>query len=51
MTVFESEKTSCYSIEEIAEATNDFDESRIIGRVEFENVYHGVIGEKVKSLH
>lgn len=36
-----------YSIDEIAEATSDFDETRIIGQGGYGSVYYGVIGEKV----
>ncbi|KZV52683.1 lysM domain receptor-like kinase 3 [Dorcoceras hygrometricum] len=50
ITAFGSEKPSCYNIDEIAEATSDFDESRIIGRGGFGNVYHGVIGEKEVAI-
>lgn len=45
--MFESEKPTLYSIDEIAEATNDFDEARIIGQGGYGSVYYGVIGEKV----
>lgn len=47
ITAFESEKPTLYSIDEIAEATSDFDETRIIGQGGYGSVYLGVIGEKV----
>lgn len=50
MTGFESERPTLYSIEEVAEATNDFDETRIIGVGGYGSVYFGVIGEKVRTL-
>ncbi|KAL1565642.1 lysM domain receptor-like kinase 3 [Salvia divinorum] len=50
ITVFESEKPSFFSIEEIAEATGDFDETQIIGRGGYGSVYHGVMGEKEVAI-
>lgn len=44
---FESEKTLIYSIEEIQEATANFDESRKIGEGGYGTVYHGVLNEQV----
>ncbi|KAL3835597.1 hypothetical protein ACJIZ3_010333 [Penstemon smallii] len=46
ITVFESEKPTLYSIEEIEEATNNFDETRKIGQGGYGSVYYGVIGEQ-----
>lgn len=50
MTGFESEKPTLYSIEEVAKATRDFDETRIIGQGGYGSVYYGVIAEKVHYL-
>ncbi|KAK6139206.1 hypothetical protein DH2020_027042 [Rehmannia glutinosa] len=50
MTVFESEKPTQYNIEEIAESTNDFDETRKIGQGGYGSVYYGVIGEKEVAI-
>ena len=47
---FESEKTLTFSIEEIQEATANFDESRKIGEGGYGIVYHGVLNEQVFSL-
>ncbi|XP_063939366.1 lysM domain receptor-like kinase 3 isoform X1 [Daucus carota subsp. sativus] len=46
ITGFESERPVVYSIEEIAEATMDFDETRKIGEGGYGSVYFGVLGEK-----
>ncbi|TYK15633.1 lysM domain receptor-like kinase 3 [Cucumis melo var. makuwa] len=47
---FESEKTLIYSIEEIQEATANFDESRKIGEGGYGTVYHGEVAiKKMKS--
>ena len=45
--VFESEKPAIYSLEEIEEATNNFDESRNIGSGGYGSVYFGELGGKV----
>ncbi|XP_020552064.1 lysM domain receptor-like kinase 3 isoform X1 [Sesamum indicum] len=50
ITGFESEKPTLYSIEEIAEATNDFDETRKIGQGGYGSVYYGIIGEKEVAI-
>ncbi|KAH6809600.1 hypothetical protein C2S51_027383 [Perilla frutescens var. frutescens] len=50
ITVFESERPALYSIDEIAEATGDFDETRIIGQGGYGSVYYGVIGEKEVAI-
>ncbi|KAL8519133.1 hypothetical protein ACS0TY_010175 [Phlomoides rotata] len=47
---FESEKPAQYSIDEVAEATSDFDETRIIGQGGYGSVYYGVIGEKEVAI-
>lgn len=46
-TAFESEKPGIFSLEEIEEATDYFDETRKIGVGGFGSVYFGVMGEKV----
>ncbi|CAI9092984.1 OLC1v1028374C2 [Oldenlandia corymbosa var. corymbosa] len=46
LTVIESEKPMVYSLEEVAEATEDFDESRKIGQGGFGSVYRGTIGKQ-----
>ncbi|KAK1381503.1 Exopolysaccharide receptor [Heracleum sosnowskyi] len=43
---FDSERPVVYSIEEIADATSDFDETRKIGEGGYGSVYFGVLGEK-----
>ncbi|KAL0364193.1 UNVERIFIED_CONTAM: LysM domain receptor-like kinase [Sesamum angustifolium] len=50
ITGFESEKPTLYSIEEIAQATNDFDETRKIGQGGYGSVYYGIIGEKEVAI-
>ncbi|KAK4429796.1 LysM domain receptor-like kinase [Sesamum alatum] len=50
ITGFESEKPTLYSIDEIAEATNDFDETRKIGQGGYGSVYYGLIGEKEVAI-
>ncbi|KAL8035873.1 hypothetical protein ABFX02_12G123600 [Erythranthe guttata] len=44
ITGFESEKPTYYNIEEVADATNDFDEARKIGQGGYGSVYYGVLG-------
>jgi LysM repeat protein len=43
MTAFESERAVIYSLEEIEEATNNFDESKIVGVGGYGIVYFGVL--------
>jgi len=43
----ESERPIVYNLEEIEEATNNFDESRRIGSGGYGSVYYGVLGNKV----
>ncbi|KAK6787647.1 hypothetical protein RDI58_016172 [Solanum bulbocastanum] len=50
MPVFESERPVIYSLEEIAEATSDFDESRIIGAGGYGSVYYGTIGKQEVAI-
>lgn len=47
MTVFESERPVVFSLEEISEATNDFDETNKVGEGGYGSVYFGVLGEQV----
>lgn len=46
-TSFDSERPVIYTLEEIEQATNDFDETRRIGVGGYGTVYFGVLGEKV----
>ncbi|MCE0482105.1 hypothetical protein HAX54_040507 [Datura stramonium] len=50
MPVFESERPVIYSLEEIAEATSDFDDSRIIGAGGYGSVYYGTIGKQEVAI-
>jgi len=43
----ESERPIVYNLEDIEEATNNFDESRRIGSGGYGSVYFGVLGNKV----
>lgn len=51
MTAFESERAVVFSVEEIEEATSNFDECKIIGRGGYGSVYFGMFGEKVWTDH
>lgn len=44
---FESERPLIFTLEEIEEATNDFDESKKIGEGGYGKVYFGVLGVQV----
>lgn len=46
-TQFESERPVIFYLEEIEQATNNFDEKRIIGKGGYGSVYYGKLGEKV----
>lgn len=48
--IFESERPVIYSLEEVEEATNNFDESRKIGEGGFGCVYFGVLEEKEVAI-
>lgn len=50
LTGFGSEKPVIYSLEDIAEATANFDETRKIGEGGYGSVYYGVIGKQVLQL-
>ena len=47
---FESERPVIFSLEEIEDATNNFDETRKIGEGGYGSVYFGVLGEQVRSI-
>lgn len=49
--VFESERPVVYSLEEIAAATADFDETRKIGSGGYGCVYYGMLGKQVGFCH
>lgn len=46
-TPFESERPVIYALEEIEDATNNFDETRKIGVGGYGSVYFGMLEEKV----
>ncbi|KAL2547137.1 LysM domain receptor-like kinase 3 [Forsythia ovata] len=48
--VFESERPMLYSVEEIEEATSNFDETRKLGQGGYGSVYFGVLGEKEVAI-
>ena len=50
ITAIESEKPVVYTLEEIAEATGNFDESRKIGEGGYGSVYLGIMGKQVSLL-
>ncbi|KAG8366081.1 hypothetical protein BUALT_Bualt17G0038800 [Buddleja alternifolia] len=50
ITAFESEKPTLYSIEEIEEATSNFDETRKIGQGGYGSVYYGVLQEQEVAI-
>ncbi|KAE8719613.1 Detected protein of unknown function [Hibiscus syriacus] len=51
VTTFESEIPMIYSLEEIEEATYNFDERKKIGSWGYGYVYHGILGSKVSIKH
>ncbi|KAK8310498.1 hypothetical protein V6Z12_D02G190100 [Gossypium hirsutum] len=46
VTAFESDRPMIYSLEEIEEATDNFDETKKIGTGGYGYVYHGILGAK-----
>jgi len=50
-TTFESERPVIYALEEIEDATNNFDETRRIGVGGYGTVYFGMLEEKVCKTH
>ncbi|XVE85132.1 hypothetical protein DITRI_Ditri17bG0067500 [Diplodiscus trichospermus] len=46
VTAFESERPVIYSLQEIEEATSNFDESKKIGTGGYDCVYHGMLGQQ-----
>nr|GEV63483.1 LysM domain receptor-like kinase 3 [Tanacetum cinerariifolium] len=46
ITGFDTERPLVYDLDEIAEATNNFDDTRIIGEGGYGSVYFGILGEK-----
>ncbi|KAK9276192.1 hypothetical protein L1049_005723 [Liquidambar formosana] len=50
VTAFESERPVIFSLKEIEEATNNFDETRKIGEGGYGSVYFGVLGEQEVAI-
>lgn len=50
MTDFEPERPVIYTLEEIEEATSNFDESEKVGEGGYGSVYFGVLGEQVRKV-
>lgn len=48
ITGFDTERPLVYDLDEIAEATNNFDDSRKIGEGGYGSVYFGILGGKVQ---
>lgn len=48
MAGLESDRPVVYSLDEVAEATNDFDENKVIGVGGYGSVYLGLLKEKVQ---
>ncbi|GJS40391.1 LysM domain receptor-like kinase 3 [Tanacetum coccineum] len=47
---FDTERPLVYDLDEIAEATNNFDDTKLIGEGGYGSVYFGILGEKVELL-
>ncbi|XP_010100381.2 lysM domain receptor-like kinase 3 [Morus notabilis] len=50
VTGFDSERPVVYGLEQIAEATSDFDETKKIGEGGYGSVYYGVLGEQEVAI-